>query len=1272
MENKKHMTLGLDLGIASVGWCLFDSDENEKPRRIIDLGSFVYNQLENGKNGKRENQVRRQKREMRRQRRRKVRRLEACRDLFAKELGVVFDFEDNNFRINGIGAKNFASPYELKIKGLTDKLNREELSIALYHYMKYRGFKSNRKSKELNNKEEKGLLLEIKKMSDERKALGENGYITNVIWNNYLEGLKTDKGNPIHNHGKEYHLTVARSEYEREINALLDKQIEFGIINEDFKQKFITLFNRQRSYSKGPGKGSPYQVDFSKTRGICSFDGNPFAIKDSYPATAFIILSKLCNFRYKSNYESKYQSLTPDQIQNSFSNTISRGDTNYTALLKDCGIDLNSVCSIKGLSLTKSEKKSIISNILKETGKQELDINDWTHYEENEKEKLLNKTFYKNSDFFKKMYDIYSPKKKNDKKISSEIIAKLNYISFVSFKYKTDEEIKNALLKPEAEGNGLKFSDDEINKILNIPYDATKTINLSQEICSKLIPEMLQGLRYDEAMKKIGYDHYNALATKNTVQPLPEIDISLKSMGVTLNNPVVKHTLVQMRKIINAVIKTYGYPTSYSIELARELKKSFEERKQIENEQKENQNENTRLKLEMMEFFPNEIRSFKDAERKENLIRYKLFKLQQAISPYTGKRIDKSKIFDNNCYQIDHILPFSRSFDDSISNKVLVETKENQEKKNWTPREYYGNNFQNIDYFVKNICHDRKKKENLLFEGDVRNRCDFSNSDSTDTSYIATLAVKLINTYLLDDESRCKTIPGAITAKLRNLWNLSGRVHSYLSTYENNCYRLRDVSNYKFRGIEFVDKKRINFVFDYVNTSCITNIIRDEGRIFSIEKIEKNDVKALKEDQKLLNNHISRVLENIDYYKNKFSDCVGKDVFSLQEKANFLSKNSYSSTTFDESISYVLAEVIKKITNECNKKNRSNDLHHALDAAIIGCITPSITKRLSDFFKKEESEVDYLTGEQKLELQLPYPDFNKEVLLRVYERDENKLISELNKLPMYKENPATKNNVHVMWPTRQQETKVVGAVSKDTICGVVELDGKKWLTTNKAVSKLTENDIKNILNINRGNDIVIKAVTDWFNQAKKDRPKYPNLPKKGVPIKSVIIKGSQLSNQPCLGESRYAENSDVVRVDVYKRKVEGDENLYFVPIYYYQIFNEKRKSKASVFYTIHKSQTIQETLSKSDLDSEYKKLFSMNRNSLIEIELNDDKGIKKGFAYSGGVTKGKLEIYSILGDNYDLYHDYLIRNTEAPQNYITVSTIKNIKIHNISILGKIS
>lgn len=1258
MSESKHMTLGLDLGIASVGWCLFDSDENENPRKIIDLGSFVYDQLEDPKSGKRENQNRRIKRGIRRQRRRKVRRLLDCRNLLQNELGIEIIIDNGNMYVNGNSVRSFLSPFELKIKGFHEKLNPEELAIALYHYMKYRGFKSNRKTEDEKDDKQGKVLQNVRMMSQALQDLGQGHYITEVIWNKYRQGLENDKSFSIHNHGEDYRFIVARADYEKEIEALLDKQIEYGVVTEEFKEHFLNLFRRQRSFSCGPANPSPYVVDFSKERGICRFDNNPYAIKDSYNATAYLLLSHLNNFRYRDSAGVEQQ-IDSKQINHVFNSLIGKKDITYGALFKVCGI--KDFSSIKNAMLSRKEKAKIINGLKAERGigksKNEEDEIDWLKYSQLEKKEILKKKFFKNSEL------VVEYNKKHKDLVHDEVLQKkLNYIAFVLFKYKTDEETRNALKTPESEGSGLEFSDEEIQEVMNFP-SASKTIELSSEICGKLIPEMMKGLGYDKAMREIEYNHSNPLSNKKEYSELPEIDVALKDICVTLNNPVVKHTLVQMRKIINAVIQKYGKPTSYSIEMARELKKDFEQRKQIQYNQLDNQNENIRLMSEMMVKFPNIIHNFIDAKKKDNLLRYKLFKEQQQISPYTGNQIEERYIFDGNRYQIDHILPISRSFDDSFSNKVLVETEENQNKKNRTPMEYYGENGYFAEY-AKKKCHDQKKRVNLLSKSISDN---FLSADMADTAYIATLATKLIDFYLLPEGKKSKTISGAITSKLRRLWNCAGRSHSYVTSLKKQ-YRLRNIDNYLFQRMKF-ETKAIEFEFEYRN---LDNLDNNDNYSIAIEKPSK----VVSYDDKMLKHSLEKVLDNFALYEKKFEKFQGKNIYELQDFANHYVEGSEEQSAYDEEMTCILAKVYGELLKQCDKKNRDNDLHHALDAAIIGCITPGIVKRLSDFYKYEETELDYRSGEVKLEERLPYPDFDKEVLLRVYERDEQTLIDELNKLPMYAgEAKATRENVHVMWPTRQQKTKVAGAVSKETIYGVRNINGVDMLVKKISVHDLDEKKLDKIVNINGGNDAVIQACREWLRQDKDVRKNtYPILPKKNMPIKSVVIMQSEVKGQPCLGNNRYADNSDCIRVDVYKNKDSGDDRLYFVPVYYYQLFNEKKNKDVLYSMSFKQGEDGTVLMTREKLKLGYNQIASMNRYTLVELELVSEKNGKprKGFAYTGGTSSGMFEIYSVLGDNFDLMHDNLIQKVNKSQNQLTVSTIKSIKVHNVSILGKIS
>lgn len=1237
---KRQTTLGLDLGIASIGWCLYEDDDDGNPRKIIDIGSFVFDQIEDQRTGKTENIARREKRSMRRQRRRRVRRLEDGRILFQNAFGINF---------LEIAAKNYEypNPFELKVKGLKEKLSKEELCLALYHYLKYRGYKSNRKIDAKDKKKEDGKMLSsIATLRDEiglYEIKGEKLYVTEIL----LKRLNSKKPNErrLHNSETDYLLTVSRNMYLDEINALLDKQISFGVIDNKFKDEFIDLFQRQRDYSEGPdiNSKSKFRIDMNKIIGICNFDNKPRAPKDSISAKRFVLLSSLANLRFKTKESEDYRSLSPNEIKAIEEIALTKNESKYSDIFKK----INTIpYRIAGLSLTKKEYVEVIKKFKEE---EKIPYDDYSlTAEQSEKlsqkmsQKLLSTTFFKNSSFYPSLKREIG-KLKEGKEYNNDDF--YDDVAEILIRNKTDAKIVE-----ECKEKG--YSDAVISCIQNCK-DCKDTINLSVDLCKKLIPLLREGKNYKDAMATLGLNH-SEKDRADSIGNLPEINEALNKMGVRLTNPVVKHTLVQMRKIINAIIKEYGKPDYFSVELARELKNSFADRQTIRNNQLDNQEANIREKTEILEKHGDQFSSITSI-RKDALLRYRLFKQQGGVSPYTNKSMCENRIFDDNEYQIDHILPYSRSFNDSMNNKVLVETKSNQNKRNRTPLEWLNDpeKAQPLYAYLKSHYLPTAKVRNLLAK-EISD--DFISKDLNDTSYLSRLAKQLIEFYLLPEGKYCRTVPGQLTEKLRQFWDLSGRTHSFYASHDKQLYKAKLLEDYKFNAISIDEKGKVDVNFKY-----LTNVFP-----ISFEFKKPKSEKPLSREDEYYNRELAIFGKNFTFYSERFLmlSCQGKNINKLYEAINFDSHNDQDSERKEAGL-FVLGLILNQIQKDINAKNRDNDLHHALDAAVIGLVNPTIIKRFSDFHKNKETEIDYQTGEIKISIPYPYPSFREEVLTRVYEKNEEKLLGYLNKLENYKNEPATKQNVHVLWPVRLPKKDVVGAISKDTIFGVNKLDGS--LTQKINVNKLTDKNIEKIVDKEKGNKAVYEACKEWLSSNKATS--YPVLTKKGVPIKYVkIVVASSPKGKVDLSNGRYADNSLAVRVDVYKKSGD-DKTIYMVPIYYYQIFQMGRfKNNLNVDYNIMWKQGNDGSMiiKGKELDEHYKKICSMPLRSLIEIQ----KGKDVCFAYSGGATSGMIEIYSLLGDQADLISANFFGCIRS-QNQITISTITNIKVHNITVLGKI-
>lgn len=1294
----KFYTLGLDLGISSIGWCLYEGDEcyyidddgviqtdkNNAPivthnlKRIVDLGSFVFSELEDGKTGKTENYKRGILRRMRRQRRRRVHRLERLRNFFKEKFGKENDSFD--FLKDVIAKRNsitLLTPFELKIKGLSEKLSKEELMIVLYHYMKYRGFKSNRKSAERENTDNKKLLSKIegtKKELDSKKIT-----ITKYLINEQkkLAGeyhLNNARYARIHNSGSDDDFFfIDRNTYLEEINQLLEKQIEYEVIDEQFKDEYIKLYEQQRSFSSGPNETySKYKVDFDKLRGYCIFDNEKRAVKDSITARRFILLSALNNFRYIDNDVEKH--LTSKQIQDAENAIIKKKECKYSQLLTLLGI---TNVEIPSLTLTKKTYKKVISDYAKEKNLT-LPIEDSQYLDELGKrinDKKLDNIFFKNSDL---VYKIANSKNKCFDKYKTEDKF-YDTIADILFSAKDDDRIREKLKK-------TKYSDDIIiDALLDLNIDSKQTINLSDSICKKINPLLEEGKRYDEALKELGYSHTKKYDSEKSQQEIPPIDDALKEMNITLTNPVVKNTLINMRKIINALLQKYGHIDECVIEMTRELKKPFEERKEIRDSQLENYENNIRLKGQLLEKHP-QLTSIS----KDDLLKYRLFEEQKHICVYSGEKIEESKLFDKDYVEIDHILPYSRSFDDSYNNKVLVLTEKNRAKGNRLPSEVdskVSDLYEHVkDFLCKNKSYPSKKRQNLLC---TEIPSGFIGRNLTDTSYITNIAKKLITYYVVDKDTKCRTTNGQITSLLKKQWGLSGKTHTYALcgngkpvSYENGCYQAKFNYDYKFNNVEIKEKE---LVFHFKVRQIVGERIEESDFPISIKLKAKNNGKELSLNDKNCNDSIEDFINMYEsLYKKFFVECKDKqidEIFSLIKGSH--QSLQYSTEEYSahiEHLIYLLSKVLSEIQKDIDAKNRDNDLHHALDAAVIGAVTTAIYQKISSANKK--NMVDDLLFDP------PYKDFQCEVLARVYEHDENKLLEILNSLKPYKENKLDKHDVHVLIPARQPKTNVGGAISKETILGVDKLNTKKAVKTisvfdiekdNKKDNK-KNNTLESIIHKEKGqgNYAVYKAIKKWLEIPKAERKgkyEYPILEKKGTLIKSVKIYCGDVRGKVSLSQNqnRFAENSDVMRVEFYKKKDNSSDNLYAVPIYYHHIFKRrkilKEKKKEAITYNLMwaSGDNGSKQISSDELNQYYKLIAVLPRNSLIEIELKDDSN---SLVYSAGLTDGKFEIYSLLGDDMDLCRN--LKRKSKTQFCISISSIKSIKVRSISVLGIVS
>jgi CRISPR/Cas system Type II protein with McrA/HNH and RuvC-like nuclease domain len=263
-----------------------------------------------------------------------------------------------------------------------------------------------------------------------------------------------------------------------------------------------------------------------------------------------------------------------------------------------------------------------------------------------------------------------------------------------------------------------------------------------------------------------GIDDYHNIKTYEQLK----IENPENADKITLRNPVVEQVTNETLQIIKSIWKQYKIkPDEIRIELARELKNNADERNKIYKAVINNEKINNRIKERLIEMNINTSLI--------NIERYKLWEIQNKISPYTGQPIpinNEYGLFSNE-YEVDHIIPRSRFFDDSLTNKVICETAVNKDKGNRTAWEYIvaGSDeciILNQEDFIKHTNENffGRKRKNLLLKEIPK---DFVERQKKDTQYI-TIKVKeelgkIVGT------NKVKTTTGGITDYLKQIWGLN-------------------------------------------------------------------------------------------------------------------------------------------------------------------------------------------------------------------------------------------------------------------------------------------------------------------------------------------------------------------------------------------------------------------------------------------------------------------------------------------------------------------
>ncbi len=401
--------------------------------------------------------------------------------------------------------------------------------------------------------------------------------------------------------------------------------------------------------------------------------------------------------------------------------------------------------------------------------------------------------------------------------------------------YKEKKEKEKFLQSLES---ALDIADKTLEKLKSINFDEKELQNITDdEIPKQIIKSFLKKRNYEEFIKGLntyqaGYLLYGKHSEIDITQVSSPDEYSRHIEKIfkpgSLRNPIAESVVRETCKLVKDIWEKFGEIDEIHIELARELKHNREERKLISKIQNENFDEKQRIKKILYELLNNEpfehydeignkiisgftikpnpenpedIQRFrlwreqallsKSDEEKEkipkedDIKKYILWLSQKCRSPYTGKIIPISKLFDGNEYQIDHIIPRSKMKNDALSNLVIVESKLNQAKGNELAANFIANRNGYCDYngesieilkyddykkFIDDVFKNNRTKRKNLLATEVP--ADFIERQINDTRYIGRKLGELLRPVLKNPNSIVFTI-GSITSELKNNWGLN-------------------------------------------------------------------------------------------------------------------------------------------------------------------------------------------------------------------------------------------------------------------------------------------------------------------------------------------------------------------------------------------------------------------------------------------------------------------------------------------------------------------
>jgi CRISPR-associated endonuclease Csn1 len=744
-----------DLGTDSLGWAVYGLTDDMRPVSLQRIGVRIF---PNGRDPQSKESNAAGRRVPRGARRRQDRNLGRRKRLLNDLITYGLLPSDAATR-SEVFARN---PYEARVKAAGEQVAPEQLGRALWHMSKHRGFKSNRRADK--DADEKGKIAIASTALLERLRAERHPTYGAFLHARFARGEVT-RIRPTGDGAKlSYEFYPTRAVLEAEFDHIWAIQAGFlPTLTEAIRERLRdTIFFQRPLRPVRPGK--------------CTFFPDQDRLPRWHPAAQeFLILSQLNHLRIVDDHGEQPLDITARDL---VARTLMNGSKlSWSALRKALKLPSGTAFNLEKAGLKELARNDIAARLLGDAKKPGPLADLWPTIEPAAQEEVLGK-----------MAVTADPDE---------------FVAWLMERHGLSREVAEKVEKIPLPDGHLRFC-------------KTATQAIVEELRREVIP-------YDEAVRcapllgRAGLDHSDFQAEEGveTLPPYNRLPVLQRMIGNgtgdpndpdllrygRITNPTVHIALGQFRRVMNALIAEFGKPAQVVIEATRDMAKSAEELNKIEKTIRDNEKRNDRWRSELQEAGL----LAEGARIGDRFLRMRLWEEMgrgpaDRLCPYTGRPIALHQLHSDEI-EIDHILPFEDTFDDSPANKTLCFRDANRRKGKLSPAAATD---QQPDFFDLAAIIGRTKhlpaNKAWRFLPSAMEKWEetrgFADRQLNATGYLARV-VRAYSEALFpktDDEGKRRShvwvLPGRMTAMLRQRWGLNLGDHNRKSRNDHRHHAI--------------------------------------------------------------------------------------------------------------------------------------------------------------------------------------------------------------------------------------------------------------------------------------------------------------------------------------------------------------------------------------------------------------------------------------------------------------------------------------------------